>query len=124
MANANAISPEKLARLIGKPNYPVLIDLCTPEDFALDPRLIPGSVRRSHTDVISWASQYAGKNVVAICQKGKKLSQGVAAFLRHAGAASAEALEGGQLAWAAAGLARWCQLPKSRRAMRMAAACG
>ena len=38
-----------------------------------------------------------------ICQKGKKLSEGVAAFLRHQGVA-AETLEGGFEAWLAAGL--------------------
>ena len=40
---------------------------------------------------------------MAVCQKGLKLSEGVAAWLRHEGA-SAESLEGGFLAWAAAGL--------------------
>jgi len=41
--------------------------------------------------------------VVVICQKGLKLSQGVAAWLRHHGAL-AEALGGGFLGWAEAGL--------------------
>ena len=104
MSNLNAISPEKLARLIGTPNCPVLIDVCTAEDFALDPRVVPGSIRRSHADVAQWATECDGRSVVVICQKGKKLSQGVAAWLRHAGATSADSLEGGQMAWVAAGL--------------------
>jgi hypothetical protein len=41
--------------------------------------------------------------VVVICQKGLKLSHGVAAWLRHAGI-PADSLEGGALAWAQAGL--------------------
>jgi hypothetical protein len=41
--------------------------------------------------------------VVVICQRGLKLSQGVAAWLRHLGAAQAENLEGGFEAWRDAG---------------------
>ncbi|MGO8426225.1 sulfurtransferase, partial [Rhizobium ruizarguesonis] len=37
------ISPEKLSRLIGTPGAPVIIDVRTEEDFALDPRLVPGT---------------------------------------------------------------------------------
>ena len=44
------ISADKLARLIGTPKCPALIDVRTEEDFAADPRLIPGAVRRSHED--------------------------------------------------------------------------
>ena len=43
----NPISPDKLARLIGTANTPALIDVRTDEDFAADPRLIPGAVRRA-----------------------------------------------------------------------------
>ena len=42
-------------------------------------------------------------DVVVVCQRGEKLSQGVAAWLRHAGA-SADNLEGGFEAWASANL--------------------
>ena len=41
---------------------------------------------------------------IVICQRGKKLSDGVAAWLRTAGAASAETLAGGHAAWVEAGL--------------------
>jgi rhodanese-related sulfurtransferase len=103
MSSPNIISPEKLARLIGRPDCPALIDVCTEEDFACDPRLIPGAVRRSHRDVAEWAPGFAGRSAIVICQKGLKLSQGVAAWLRHAGA-PADSLEGGALGWAGAGL--------------------
>ncbi|MFL5197128.1 MAG: chromate resistance protein ChrB domain-containing protein [Microvirga sp.] len=104
MSSPNVITPEKLARLIGRPDCPSLIDVCTEEDFACDPRLVPGAVRRSHRDVAEWAPEFAaGRSAVVICQKGLKLSQGVAAWLRHAGVA-ADSLEGGALGWAAAGL--------------------
>jgi rhodanese-related sulfurtransferase len=104
MSSPNVITPEKLARLIGRPDCPSLIDVCTEEDFACDPRLVPGAVRRSHRDVAEWAPEFAAsRSAVVICQKGLKLSQGVAAWLRHAGVA-ADSLEGGALGWAGAGL--------------------
>jgi rhodanese-related sulfurtransferase len=105
MSSPTIISPEKLARLIGRPDCPFLIDVCTEEDFACDPRLVPGAVRRSHRDVAEWAPEFAGRGrpAVVICQKGLKLSQGVAAWLRHAGV-PADSLEGGALGWAHAGL--------------------
>src|SRR5215207_2873042 len=73
------------------------------EDFAADPRLIPSAVRRPWADVEGWASAFAGRPTVVICQKGEKLSHGLAAWLRHLGVA-ADSLEGGALAWAAADL--------------------
>ncbi len=103
MSSINTISPDKLLRLIGRPDSPVLIDVRTNEDFAADPRLIPGSVRRPARFVSEWAPEFAGRSAVVICQKGLKLSQGVAAWLRHHGV-PADSLEGGALAWAKAGL--------------------
>ena len=98
------ISPEKLNRLIGTPGAPVIIDVRTDEDFALDPRLIPSSIRRSHADIASWVSTVDAESVVVVCQRGGKLSHGVAAYLRHAGI-DAESLEGGFEAWATGGMA-------------------
>ena len=102
MSAITLISPEKLDRLIGRPDCPALIDVCTDEDFTLDPRLVPGSVRRPFRSVADWAPEFAGRSAIVICQKGLKLSQGVAAWLRHGGV-PAEALEGGALAWAKLG---------------------
>ena len=95
---------EKLARLIGVPHGPTLVDVRTKEDFAADPRFIPGAIRRPHETASSWAPEFAGRSAVVICEKGQKLSEGVAAWLRHAGASSAEVLVGGHAAWAQAGL--------------------
>jgi rhodanese-related sulfurtransferase len=81
----------------------VLIDVQTKEDFAADPRLIPGALRRPSDRVSEWALEFAGRSAVVICQKGRKLSQGVAAWLRHAGI-PADSLEGGALGWSKAGL--------------------
>jgi rhodanese-related sulfurtransferase len=104
MSSFNTISSEKLARLIGVPHGPALIDVRTEGDFAADPRFIPGAVRRPHETAPSWAPVFAGRSAIVICEKGQKLSEGVAAWMRHAGASSAEVLVGGHVAWAHAGL--------------------
>lgn len=103
MSSPTTISVEKLTRLVGTPNCPTLIDVRNDEDFALDPRLIPGSVRRSHRDIQSWHRDLAGRSTIIICQRGLKLSHGTAAWLRHEGVSS-DVLEGGFEAWAAATL--------------------
>lgn len=102
MPSPTEITVAQLSRLIGTPGAPVLIDVRIDEDYAADPRLIPGSVRRDFNTVAAWARQYAGTQAVVSCQKGLKLSQGVAAWLRQEGIA-AETLEGGFAAWAASG---------------------
>ena len=104
MSSIYTISSEKIVRLIGVPHGPALVDVRTDEDFAADPRFIPGAVRRSSETVTSWASEYAGRTAVVVCQKGQELSEGVAAWLRHECASSAEVLAGGHAAWAVAGL--------------------
>src|SRR5260221_10816466 len=98
MASINSISADKLGRLIGTLKCPALVDVRRDEDFTAAPGLIPGSVRLPYADVPAWAQEFAGRNVIAICQKGQKFSPGVAAWLRHAGAA-ADTLEGGVEAW-------------------------
>lgn len=103
MPAANSIALDKLARLVGTPRCPVVIDVRTDEDAAADPRLIPGALRRPFADVSAWAGAFAGRSAVVVCHRGLKISQGVAAWLRHAGVA-AEVLDGGMSAWAAAGL--------------------
>jgi rhodanese-related sulfurtransferase len=98
MSSYSSISTEKLSRLIGTAHAPALIDLRIDEDFAADPRLIPGAIRRSHLDLQDWAGGLKGQSVVVICQKGQKLSEGTAAWLRH-GNIAAEILDGGHVAW-------------------------
>ncbi len=101
MPSPTEITVPQLARLIGVPGAPVVVDVCIDDDFNADPRLIPGSHRRDFRKVSEWAQSYRGKSVVVACQKGLKLSQGVAAWLRHEGI-EAQSLEGGVMAWAAA----------------------
>ena len=103
MSAPNEITPEKLMKLIGTPACPHIIDVRTDEDFDADPRLIPTSIRKPHTETANWAPDLAGKAVVMVCHHGAKLSHGAAAWARHAGA-DAVALEGGFEAWKAASL--------------------
>ena len=103
MATPNSIKVDKLSRLIGTPNAPVIIDVRTDEDFAADPRLIPASHRRSHQTASDWGNQYAGTSVVVVGDRGAILSEGTSAWLRQV-QADASVLEGGFLAWVEAGL--------------------
>lgn len=103
MSSYTSISVDKLARLIGTSNAPVLVDVRTEEDFAADQRLIPGAARRSHENVAEWAPGVLGRSAIVICQKGKKLAEGTAAWLRHEGL-QAETLDGGFEGWKAAKL--------------------
>src|SRR4051812_41546751 len=56
MPSTTSITIDKLARLVGTPKCPAVIDVRTDEDFAEDPRLIPGSLRRAHASVSQWAA--------------------------------------------------------------------
>jgi len=103
MSTTVTITAEKLIRLVGTPASPAIVDVRTDEDFQKDPRLIPGSIRRPFASVDDWAGAFADRSVIVVCEKGVKLSHGVAAWLRHAGI-DAETLDGGTLAWAAAQL--------------------
>jgi rhodanese-related sulfurtransferase len=98
MATPDTITVAQLARLVGTPDAPALIDVRIADDHAADPRTLPASIRRDHRSVSSWAAAYAGRSAVVICQRGQKLSQGTAAWLRHAGA-RAESVEGGFEEW-------------------------
>jgi len=92
-------------RLIGTPQCPVIVDVCIDEDFACDPHLIPSAFRHSHKNLDSLLDKVLPRDVVVVCQKGMKLSQGVAAYLRAQGIC-AQIVTGGNIAWRDAGLPR------------------
>jgi rhodanese-related sulfurtransferase len=112
MPSTTEITVPQLSRLIGLPTSPAIIDVRTDEDFAADPRLTPGSTRRDFRTVPQWAAAYAGRDVIVTCQRGLKLSQGAAAWLRHEGI-DAQSLDGGFEAWQSGGqpLVRTDKLP-------------
>ncbi len=103
MPSFASIAPDKLARLLGTPKAPLIIDVREADALAADPRLIPASLHLPYDRADQWASTYAGRTVAVSCQKGKKLAEGAAAWLRQHGAL-AEVVEGGFEAWRDAGL--------------------
>jgi rhodanese-related sulfurtransferase len=112
MPATTLITTQQFSRLIGLPSSPAVVDVRIDEDYRADPRLIPGSLRRDYRAIASWAPGYRGKSVVVVCQRGQKLSEGTAAWLRHEGI-DAETLEGGFEGWKKAGepLVRTDKLP-------------
>ena len=98
MAAPNEITVPQLLRLIGTPQAPVIVDLSIDPDFDADPFLIPCAFRHPHTDVAGLKARLAWRACVLVCQRGIKLSQGMAAWLRNDGIA-AEYLAGGMYAW-------------------------
>ena len=100
MPSPTEISVPQLARLVGTPDAPAIVDVRSDEHFKSDPRFIPCASRRDPSAVDAWAEAYRGRRVVVVCQHGGKLSQGTAAWLRTRGI-EAESLEGGHEAWVA-----------------------
>ena len=100
MPGPDAIAPTQLARLIGTPDAPLILDVRTADDFAADPMQLPCGQRANPLDP---ATDLPLQHIVVSCQKGGKFSMGAAALLRTMGH-RAEVLEGGWLAWRAASL--------------------
>ena len=107
MASPIQISVNQLSRLVGTHTAPVVLDVRTEEDFADDPRTLPAALHFPFPDVTSQVEsvvQSIGSvRAVVYCQKGLKISEGVAAALRASGC-SAEVLESGHFGWRDAGL--------------------
>ncbi|MEL6573526.1 MAG: chromate resistance protein ChrB domain-containing protein [Pseudomonadota bacterium] len=101
--NFGEIAASQLMRLIGLPDCPLIVDVCLPEDVALDPVRIPTSLSASHKDLSAVSAHASGRPCIVVCQKGKKLSHGAAAQLRAMGL-QVEVLAGGMQAWRAASL--------------------
>ena len=103
MTASTMISPQAFWNLVGTPDCPVVVDARTDEDFAADPRVVPAAIRRPGLEAADWADAFANRDAVVYCERGLKISQGAAAWLRHVGARAA-ALEGGFQGWREAGL--------------------
>jgi rhodanese-related sulfurtransferase len=107
MPAPDAMSCEQLARLVGTPKAPTILDVRREAVRAGDPRLLPGARELAEADLsleglARIAAGFQGP-VVVVCAEGHRLSQGTAAWLRHEGV-HAEYLMGGQAAWTAANL--------------------
>lgn len=99
MPSPNSIAPAALARLIGTPTAPIVLDLRETEQTLL----IPGAIRRNAPEVEQANAVPAGMAAVVIDDDGGSRAHGIAAWLRSEGV-KAETLEGGFMAWRAAGL--------------------
>ena len=75
MPSTTTISTDKLARLVGTPHCPALVDVRTNDHYNIDPRLIPRSMRRPPTDASAWVSEFVGRSAIVICQRGAKLAE-------------------------------------------------
>lgn len=104
MAGHTSISPEDLFARMGTRDQPLIVDVCIPDDFAEDPRHIPASAMVNHHAAAAGdLPDAAGRDVVIVCHKGLKLSEGVAAHLRARGV-SARHMTGGRVGWVQARL--------------------
>lgn len=103
MASPTEITSQQLARLIGTPDCPIIIDVRMDDDYADDPRMIPGAFRHPYAQIEQLSARLKGQRVVIYCKKGLKLCMGAAAIARSMDV-PAETLEGGQFAWRDAGL--------------------
>jgi rhodanese-related sulfurtransferase len=85
MPASTLITTQQFSKLIGLPNGLAIVDARIDDDYRADPRLVPGSLRWDYRAIASWAPSYRDKSVVVVCQRGQKLSEGTAAWLRHDG---------------------------------------
>ena len=59
MPSPDIITVSQLGRLAGTPDAPFIIDVRTDEDFAQDPRALPGALRRDFRSVAAWSASSA-----------------------------------------------------------------
>src|SRR5262245_23538333 len=98
MPSPTEITVQQLARLVGVPGAPAIIDVRADEDFKSDPRLVQSAQRHPSIGTTEWRRRYAGRPAVVVCQSGGAHSQAIGARLRHEGL-EAKTLEGGYEAW-------------------------
>jgi len=98
MPALKAITVDKLVRIVGTANAPIVINLG--QDSVQ--HTIPGVLRRTISTLPDWSASFVGRSVIVVCEDGGAKSQGAAAWLRQAGV-DADHLEGGSRAWTKAG---------------------
>ena len=103
MPGPDEISVQQLARLIGTPDQPHIIDVRPQEDREADPFLMPCARVASYLAPEAVLPAGSVRPIAVTCFKGGKFAQGAAALLRNMGH-RAEVIEGGWSAWRAAGL--------------------
>ena len=109
MASPIEISPKNLFRQICALDAPRIYDLRIDEDVADDPHFLPAALQVNFKDTEMLRHIAQSGPAVVYCQKGRKISHGVASLI-NAWGGNALVLEGGQVAWSNAGLPMY-QLP-------------
>ncbi len=107
MPAPDAITADKLSKLIGTPRCPAILDTRRDALRHAEPQLLPTARPVPEADLqgerLDTLIASLNAPVVVACAEGHARSQGLAAILRSRGIA-AEYLEGGYAAWNAAGL--------------------
>jgi hypothetical protein len=85
MPGPDEISVAQLARLIGTPDAPVVIDVRPQEDRDADPYLMPCARVASHLTPETALPSGPPRAIAVTCYKGGKFAQGAAALLRNSG---------------------------------------
>ncbi len=119
MPSPTEISVAQLSRIIGLPGAPMLVDVRPCDDGGSGRHLLPTARQMKSQTVATWAHNFSGRRVIVYCQDGGNVSQGTAAWLRHAGI-DAQTLEGGFEAWCKADQPHLCtdRLPERDEAGR------
>ncbi len=92
---SSSISADELARMVGTPECPVIVDVRRRPAFDESDRTIATAEWRDHERAAEWAADLPdAAAVVVYCVHGHEVSQGAAAALRSAGV-DARFLEGG-----------------------------
>lgn len=95
MAAPTEIAVHQLARLVGTPDAPVVLDV---RESSADSRAIPAAIAVTVGAAGASTDRIRGRRVVVTCEDGRGASQGAAAVLRTQGI-PAESLSGGMAAW-------------------------
>ena len=103
MAGTHSISVDKLVRLMGTPQAPLILDVRGGAEGESPQGVIPGSSPRPLGHILSAPAGRSKGPTILVCRNGREASPAAAAALRAAGVA-ADTLEGGVEAWSASGM--------------------
>ena len=94
-----SISSQQLYQNLGTASGPTLVDVRRQDAFGNDDRLIIGALRRPPEEMECCRKEFStSRPIVAYCNRGREISQGVAEALRRAGV-DAVYLDGGIGGW-------------------------
>lgn len=100
-----ALAADTLYAQLGLPAAPLLVDVRRTEDFAAQPRMLPGARRGDPEHISHWAKTLPRTRPVAVyCAHGRQVSQAAAQTLARLGFETGY-LEGGVEGWLQAGRA-------------------